>query len=174
MFTDFVGGVGDIADISPIRSIRAYQSIIPYIRNAENNVRNITGQRQYDNIKSNLTSSDTRYKELIKLIRRYVVDFGLEMAIPVLSLYNNGKDLVLIGDTDGISKEFGPNSASHQETINIMIQNLKSSQKALYQEIKNYLAIHRDFFTLYAEDNYSETRSKSVFVSPDEIGGIMI
>jgi hypothetical protein len=178
MFTDFIGGLGNISNISPIRSIRAYQALIPFMRNAENQVRNLCGQRQYDDIKTKLTDTDTRYKQLIEYIRKYTVDFALMYAIPVLSLYNNGKDLVLIGDTDGIGNEIGINAKSHQETINIMLENLTNSSKAQYQEIKNYLAIHKDFFVLYGEDTHQDYRSKSVYVSTDingdVVGGVMM
>lgn len=174
LFTDFIGGLTDIRDISPIRSMRGYLALIPYMRNAENQVRNICGQRQYDDIKSKLLDTDPKYKEIIGRIRRYVLAQSLFHAIPVMTFYNNGQDLVLLGDTDGINKELGPNSKEHQQNLNIMMQNLENQASAEFADVKNYLAMYSEFFTLYAADTHQPYRSKSVMSSEDGIGGVMI
>jgi hypothetical protein len=138
----------------------------------EDETKTILGYRQYDDIKTNLDTGPAKEKELIKLIRYYIVESSIYEALPSMTVLIEDGSIFSISVSD--MPNIGTNSSNNITMINTLRQQCKEKAAYYQNEIRNYLHIYKDDFTLWKEDCYIEDRPRSVFHSPDCVGGIMI
>lgn len=178
VFTDFISGVNELKNYINVTSIRGYLSLVPFIKKAESEVKNILGPRTYDIIKNDLSSGDENKIELIKKIRYFISERALYLAIPHLALYIDGGTIVFMSSVDGIEPGYGVWNSSNEESISRLTDRSAENSKLYQQDIRTFLAIKKDVFVEWAEDIYQEYRSKSVFTTTncngDAVGGIML
>lgn len=172
--TDFFKTIEDVKLFMPMRSIRAFHHLIPSMLQAEIDVKNLTGYREYDAILTKLDSTLKVYQTLLNQIRMYIIYKSLHDALPLLSVIVSGSDLTYIGETEIVDKDLSTQSATNQAAITRLMQKSKEQFESAKSSIKNTLEIHKDTFILYAADISQEYRSKSVFTSSDGVGGIML
>jgi hypothetical protein len=171
-FTDFISGRKELSKISGIKTMRAFWSVVPFIKKSEDETKKILGYRQYDNIKTKLTTGTAKEKELIKLIRYHITESAIYEALPSMTVLIEDGSIFSISVSD--MPNIGTNSANNITMINTLRQQCKEKAAYYQNEIRNYLHIYKDDFTFWKEDCYIEERPRSVFHSEDEIGGIML
>jgi len=171
-FTDFISGRKELSAISGIKTMRAFWSVVPFIKKAEDETKKILGYRQYDDIKTKLTTATSKEKELIKLIRYYITESAIYEALPSMTVLIEDGSIFSISVSD--MPNIGANTSSNITMINTLRQQTKEKSSYYQNELRNYLHIYKDDFTLWKEDCYIEDRPRSVFHSPDCVGGIMI
>lgn len=175
-FTDFISGATEIAKFCNIKTMRGYWSILPYIKEYEGKLTKIIGPGTYADIKTKLASTDENEKELIRLIRYYLVSSAMYEALPDMTLFIEDGNIYSLSSSEIVS--IGVNSEDNKTAIARVLDKAKTNSAHYENEIRNYLTIYKEVFTIWADECYQETRPKSIFYTEgcdgDAVGGVMI
>ena len=172
IFTDFISGRKEIANLSSVKTMRIYWYVVPYIREKEEALKKILGYRTYDDIKSKLLTGNEKEQNLIKLIKMYIINGAVYESLPGMNVVLEDGNLFSVNLFD--VPNLGVNAAANITAVNTYREQTKNKCKHYENEIRNYLSVYLDDFPMWKEDCHIEDRPRSVFHSPDCVGGIMI
>lgn len=173
--TTWYKSMQDFAKYNQLDSIRAWSTLKPYIVKAEDLVKDMLND-QYDDIVSKLSGSPNTYEAaLIELIRKYISEMAINLAIPHMLIYKEGKSLVILTSADGVEPGYGVYSRPNEIAIANLQTRTETDAGLSMTRIVDYINKNIDEFPVhkqYMED--TEYAQQTVISSDDCIGGIII
>jgi hypothetical protein len=152
-----------------VQTWRAFKAILPYLRRAENKLMEMLGDRTFDL----LFDATPLNRILLDKARWYVATEALLDAVPNLSIYIEGNNITVMSSLDGIENGIGVFSPPQVELVDKLIQKLTKETKIHRNDVLSFLRINRNHFVEWAED-FAETKTRTVYHSEDQIGGIIL